>query len=77
MLEIKGLEVAYGGLTVLWDIDVEVERGEVVAIIGCNGAGKTTLLKSIVGMLRPQRGQIRFDGVDITCLLYTSPSPRD
>jgi branched-chain amino acid transport system ATP-binding protein len=62
MLEVEQLDVAYGDLQVLWDVNLEVERGKMVALVGPNGAGKTTLLKTIAGLMRPQRGAIRFKG---------------
>ncbi|GIX46132.1 MAG: ABC transporter ATP-binding protein [Candidatus Tectimicrobiota bacterium] len=62
LLRVQALEVAYGELTVLRDVSLEVAAGEVVAIVGSNGAGKTTLLKTIAGLLRPHRGQILYDG---------------
>ena len=66
MLEVQGLNFAYGLLTVLWNISLKVERGELVAIVGANGAGKTTLLKVICGLLKPATGRILADGQDIT-----------
>ncbi len=65
MLEIKGLEAGYGSLGVLRGVDLKVERGEVVALLGTNGAGKTTLLRTIAGLHRPSSGDIRFEGTSI------------
>jgi branched-chain amino acid transport system ATP-binding protein len=65
LLEVSGLCSGYGRLQVLWDIDLTVEEGEVVAIIGPNGAGKTTLLKTIAGIIKPISGTIRFNGEEI------------
>src|SRR5207248_2992231 len=62
MLTVTGLDVAYGGRTVLDGIDLEVGDGEVVAVLGPNGAGKTTLARAITGVVRPQAGTITFDG---------------
>ncbi|MDP2936794.1 MAG: ABC transporter ATP-binding protein [Dehalococcoidia bacterium] len=62
MIRVEGLEVSYGETQSLWDVNLEVDRGEAVAVVGSNGAGKTTLLNAIVGMLRPRKGQILFDG---------------
>ena len=62
MIHVSGLEVAYGELTVLHDVAVDVLPGEVVAVVGSNGAGKTTLLKAIAGLLRPRRGTIVSEG---------------
>lgn len=62
MLRVEKLSVAYGDLRVLWDLDLEVETGSIVALVGPNGAGKTTLLKTIAGLMRPLNGTITFDG---------------
>ncbi|HYB42354.1 MAG TPA: urea ABC transporter ATP-binding subunit UrtE [Candidatus Methylomirabilis sp.] len=65
MLEIRGLNVAYGESQVLWDVSLDVPVGGVICLMGRNGVGKTTLLKSIMGLLPARSGQIRFDGVDL------------
>jgi branched-chain amino acid transport system ATP-binding protein len=62
MIRVEDIEVCYGDMTVLRDVSLEIDRGEVVAVIGSNGAGKTTLLKSIAGLLKPRQGRISFDG---------------
>ena len=64
-LEVRGLETAYGASQVLFGISLEVERGKVVALLGRNGAGKTTTLASVMGLVRPRAGSIRFDGAEI------------
>jgi branched-chain amino acid transport system ATP-binding protein len=61
MLEIKGIDVSYGDVQVIWDVSFEVRKAEVVAMIGANGAGKSTVLKTISGLLRPKKGEIMFD----------------
>ena len=66
LLEIKTLSAGYGDIQVLWDIDLQVEEGQIVALVGANGAGKSTLLKTISGLLKPYRGSISFQGQDIT-----------
>jgi branched-chain amino acid transport system ATP-binding protein len=66
LLEVKGLEVAYGGIRALKGIDFEVSEGELVALIGANGAGKSTTLRTISGLLRPRTGSVNLEGVDIT-----------
>lgn len=66
LLSINKIDVFYGNLQVLWDLSLEVKRGEIVAIAGANGAGKSTLLKTISGVLHPARGSINFAGMDIT-----------
>ena len=62
MLEIERLNVAYGLAQVLFDLTLDVGAGEVAVLLGRNGAGKSTCLKSIMGLLRPLSGAIRFDG---------------
>jgi branched-chain amino acid transport system ATP-binding protein len=66
MLGVRELEVAYGTIPALHGIDLEVEKGEIVALIGANGAGKTTTLRTISGLLKPRRGQVSFNGKNIT-----------
>lgn len=66
MLEIKDLEVFYGMIQAIKGISFEVNEGEVIALIGSNGAGKTTTLQTITGMLQAKKGQILFEGKDIT-----------
>jgi branched-chain amino acid transport system ATP-binding protein len=66
LLEIKSLSAGYGDIQVLWDIDLQVEEGQVVALVGANGSGKSTLLKTISGLLKPYQGSITFQGQDIT-----------
>jgi branched-chain amino acid transport system ATP-binding protein len=66
LLEVTGLEVAYGGIKAVKGIDLRVAAGELVTLIGANGAGKTTTLKALAGLLRPAAGRILYNGVDIT-----------
>jgi len=66
MLEIKNLDVAYGYAKVLHDVSINIEKGEMAFFIGRNGAGKTTLLKAIIGLLKPQKGSINYQGYDIS-----------
>ena len=66
MLEIKDLEVHYGVIQAIKGISFEVEKGEVVALIGANGAGKTTTLHTISGLITPTKGTVAFEGKDIT-----------
>jgi branched-chain amino acid transport system ATP-binding protein len=65
LLAIEGLEVSYGGIRAVKGIDVHVEQGELVCLIGANGAGKTTTLKAITGLVRAAGGRIRYAGEDI------------
>ena len=66
MLEIRGLEVAYGCIQVLWGIDLDVREGEIVSLVGSNGAGKSTLIRTISGLTRSFKGEILYNGKDIT-----------
>lgn len=66
MLEVKNLQVAYGGINAVKGIDLEVRAGELVTLIGANGAGKTTTLKALAGLLKPAGGSVRYDGKDVT-----------
>jgi branched-chain amino acid transport system ATP-binding protein len=68
LLEIRGLTAAYGDFQALYGIDLKVEEGETVAIIGANGAGKTTLLRAIAGLLRTPPDCIRFADAPIGSL---------
>ena len=67
-LEVRGLRAGYGRAQVLFDVDLEVEAGEVVALLGRNGAGKSTTLKAIMGLVRPTAGDVKFDGRDLRAL---------
>ncbi len=66
MLEVKDLEVYYGMIQAIKGISFEVNKGEVIALIGANGAGKTTILHTITGLLSPKKGSVVFEGQDIT-----------
>ena len=68
LLELRGVEVAYGDLPALRGVSVSVEAGETLSVVGANGAGKTTMLRAISGLLRPRAGQILLDGVRIDTL---------
>jgi len=62
LLRTEKLNVAYGDVQVLWDVDLEIRAGEIVALIGSNGAGKTTLLSTLSGLQRARSGRIVFNG---------------
>jgi branched-chain amino acid transport system ATP-binding protein len=64
-LEINNIDVYYGDVQVIFDLSLNVEKGEVVSIIGGNGAGKSTLLRTISGLMEPRSGQIYFQGAPI------------
>ena len=62
LLTIRGLSIAFGGITALADVDLDVPRGALISVIGPNGAGKTTLFNCVCGLYRPDRGAIGLDG---------------
>jgi branched-chain amino acid transport system ATP-binding protein len=66
LLEINAVNVFYGNVQALWEVSLQIEEGEFVALVGSNGAGKTTLLKSIVGLLPIASGKIDFLGKEIS-----------
>jgi branched-chain amino acid transport system ATP-binding protein len=66
MLKIERLQASYGGSLVLQGIDLKVQEGHIVAIMGRNGVGKTTLMKSVVGLVKPRSGCVLFNGKNIT-----------
>ncbi|MGD9503421.1 MAG: ABC transporter ATP-binding protein [Syntrophobacteraceae bacterium] len=68
MLEIKDINVYYGGIHALKGVSVEVKQGQVVTLIGSNGAGKSTTLRSIVGLVKPRSGSVKFEGEELTRL---------
>lgn len=66
MLQVRQLDASYGPVQVLFEVDLEVRRGETVALLGTNGAGKSTLLRAISGLLVPDRGVVRMEGRAVT-----------
>jgi phospholipid/cholesterol/gamma-HCH transport system ATP-binding protein len=68
MIEIRGLYKSFGALKVLQGIDLQIPKGKTTVILGRSGVGKSVLLKHIIGLIRPDRGKIWIDGVDITLL---------
>jgi branched-chain amino acid transport system ATP-binding protein len=66
ILEVEAVDTFYGETQALFGASLAVERGKVFALLGPNGAGKTTMLRSILGLTRPRRGAVRFDGSDVT-----------
>lgn len=68
MIEIKGLHKTFGEEKVLDGVDLQIDNGRTIVILGGSGVGKSVLLKHIIGLLRPDRGEIRIEGIDITRL---------
>ena len=68
MLSVRNLQASYGAAQVLFDISLDVAAGEVVTLLGRNGMGKTTTIRSIMGLLRPRGGEVRFHGATVTGL---------
>ena len=67
-LEIKELESGYGEVQILWGLSLQLEQGKLTSLVGSNGAGKTTLLRTVTGLMPPWKGNIVFDGREITKL---------
>ncbi|CAN5908688.1 ABC transporter ATP-binding protein [soil metagenome] len=68
LLEVKGLEVAYGHIEAVQGIDFEIDAGEIRTLVGANGAGKSTTLLALSGLIKPKAGSIRFEGEELTRL---------
>jgi branched-chain amino acid transport system ATP-binding protein len=68
MLKIDNLAVSYGGIEALKGISLEVEEGKIVTLVGANGAGKSTMLRSIMGLVKPKSGSIKYDNKDLLTL---------
>jgi branched-chain amino acid transport system ATP-binding protein len=66
ILDVRNLDVAYGGVQVLFGVDFHLEEGETIALLGTNGAGKSTLLRTISGLMAPLGGMVLFDGEDVS-----------
>lgn len=66
LLKVNNIDVFYGAIQALFSVSLEVNKGEIVTLIGANGAGKSTLLKTISGLIRPKSGAIYFEDIDIT-----------
>ena len=68
MLEVENVHAYYGKIHALKDISLNIDKGEIVTLIGANGAGKSTTLKTMSGLLRPRQGSMRLEGEDLTAL---------
>ena len=68
ILEVDNITSGYGEIQILWGASLSLEEGEIRALVGANGAGKTTLLRTIMGLIRPRSGAIRFEGQDVSTL---------
>src|SRR6185436_18973369 len=66
MLEVQDLNVHYGAIHALHGVNLKVDQGQIVTLIGCNGAGKSTTLRTISGLLKPTAGQVMFEGRSIS-----------
>jgi branched-chain amino acid transport system ATP-binding protein len=66
LLEVQNVSSGYGGVQILWDVSLMLERGKLMALVGSNGVGKTTLLRTMVGLVKSWQGSIVFDGRDVT-----------
>ena len=64
LLKATGLRASYGQVDVLLGIDIEVNEGEMVVVLGANGAGKTTTMRMIMGLIRPTEGEIEINGIN-------------
>jgi branched-chain amino acid transport system ATP-binding protein len=65
-LEVQNVSSGYGEVQILWDVSLKLEAGKLTALVGSNGVGKTTLLRTVVGLLKPWQGSIRFADQDVT-----------
>src|SRR5688572_9539234 len=68
MLEVRDLDVAYGAAPALWNVSLDVRRGELLCVVGPNGAGKTTLINTIAGLNRARGGRLVLEGTELTRL---------
>ena len=66
LLEVKNLDAGYGAVPVLRDVNIHVQKGEIIAVLGSNGAGKSTLNRVLSGLMPPWSGSVHFEGADMT-----------
>src|SRR5258707_10671550 len=72
-LAVENLCAAYGEIEVLHGVNLVVEKGEIIALLGANGAGKSTTIKAIMGLVKPSAGRILLDGRDLMVVLLPAP----
>ncbi len=65
-LQVKSLEAGYGEVQILWNLSLELQPGKLTSLVGSNGSGKTTLLRAVTGLVKPWKGNVTFDGKDVT-----------
>jgi branched-chain amino acid transport system ATP-binding protein len=68
LLEVKGVASGYGEVQILWDSSLKLEKGKLTCLVGGNGVGKTTLLRTVMGLIRPWKGTVNFEGKDVSRL---------
>jgi branched-chain amino acid transport system ATP-binding protein len=68
ILKVRDIDAGYGEVQILWETSLTLEEGKLTALVGANGAGKTTLLRTVMGLSRPWKGSVWFDGEDVTHL---------
>ena len=66
VLEIQNVSSGYGEVQILWDVSLKLEKGKLTSLVGSNGVGKTTLMRTVMGLLKPWHGSVKFNGQDIT-----------
>ena len=74
MIEVEHVYLSFGKRQILRDVNLKINNGETMVILGASGSGKSTLLKLIIGLLRPDSGKIRIDGKEISSLLDYAPN---
>ena len=68
LLEIRDVDSGYGEVQILWDVSLALEQGQLTSLVGGNGAGKTTLLRAVMGLVKPWKGTVWFDGRNVSLL---------
>ena len=77
IIEFENISLSYGNRQILENINFKINEGQIFGMLGPNGVGKSTIFNLITGLINPGNGKIKIAGEDVSCLLYTSPSPRD